>query len=105
VGLDPLARQAVWDYLSRLDREFGMTIVLTTHYMEEADRLCSRVAIMHEGRTAVTGSPDELKDSIRNGRGEPTLDEVFAHYTGNRLESGGSYRETSRARRVAKRLG
>jgi ABC-2 type transport system ATP-binding protein len=105
VGLDPLARQAVWDYLGRLCCDFDMTVILTTHYMEEADHLCQRVAIMHEGKTAVVGSPADLKASISNGHGEASLDEVFAHYTGGSLESGGSYRETSRARRVAKRLG
>ncbi len=105
VGLDPLARQAVWEYVSRLCCDFDMTVILTTHYMEEADHLCGRVAIMHEGKTAVVGSPSELKASISDGDGEATLDEVFAHYTGGNLESGGNYRETSRARRVARRLG
>lgn len=103
VGLDPIARKAVWERIDELQREYGTTIVLTTHYMEEADSLCSRVAIMHLGKVAAMGTPSELKTSL--GDEDTTLDEVFAHYTGAELESGGSYRETSRARRTAQRLG
>jgi len=64
VGLDPVARKAVWGSLSALREQIGMTIFLTTHYMEEADSLCQRVAIMHRGRVATIGTPDELKASI-----------------------------------------
>ena len=102
VGLDPVARQAVWDHIARLRAGWGTTIVLTTHYMEEADALCGRVAIMHRGRVVAGGSPAELKASI--GNAETTLDEVFAHYTGDNLESGGTYRETGQTRRTARRL-
>jgi ABC-2 type transport system ATP-binding protein len=102
VGLDPVARQAVWDHIARLRAGWGTTIVLTTHYMEEADALCGRVTIMHRGRVVAGGSPAELKASI--GNAETTLDEVFAHYTGDNLESGGTYRETGRTRRTASRL-
>jgi len=103
VGLDPLARQAVWQHVRSLAGEYGMTILLTTHFMEEADSLCGRVAIMNLGRVAALGTPEELKASI--GRPEATLDEVFAHYTGHELDSGGNYREISRTRRTAARLG
>jgi len=102
VGLDPVARQAVWDHIARLRAGWGTTIVLTTHYMEEADALCGRVAIMHRGHVVAGGSPAELKASI--GNAETTLDEVFAHYTGDNLESGGTYRETGQTRRTARRL-
>jgi len=102
VGLDPVARQAVWDHIARLRAGWGTTIVLTTHYMEEADALCGRVAIMHRGCVVAGGSPAELKASI--GNAETTLDEVFVHYTGDNLESGGTYRETGRTRRTARRL-
>ena len=101
VGLDPLARKAVWEHVERLRDDYGTTIVLTTHYMEEADSLCNRVAIMHLGKVAVIGTPEELKTSIGGG----TLDDVFVHYAGDALESGGSYRETASERRMAKRLG
>jgi ABC-2 type transport system ATP-binding protein len=103
VGLDPVARKAVWEHLEQLRKQTGMTILLTTHYMEEADSLCDRVAIMHLGKIMAIGSPAELKASI--GGGDKTLDDVFTHYTGNMLESGGSYRDTARTRRTARRLG
>jgi ABC-2 type transport system ATP-binding protein len=101
IGLDPLARKAVWDHLEQLRDDFGTTIFLTTHYIEEADVLCSRVAIMHLGKIAVIGTPAELKAAV----GAETLDEVFVHYAGDALESGGGYGETANERRVAKRLG
>jgi ABC-2 type transport system ATP-binding protein len=103
VGLDPLARQAVWQHLRSLAQEYRMTILLTTHLMEEADVLCGRVAIMNLGHTAALGSPEELKASI--GRPQATLDDVFAHYTGHELDNGGNIREISRTRRTAARLG
>lgn len=103
VGLDPVARKAVWEHLGHLRAETGMTIFLTTHYMEEADSLCDRIAIMHLGKVVAEGTPAELKASI--GGPDVTLDAVFTHYTGNTLESGGSYRETARTRRTARRLG
>jgi ABC-2 type transport system ATP-binding protein len=103
VGLDPVARQAIWDHLMELRNETGMTILLTTHSMEEADSLCTRIGIMHRGVIAAIGTPEELKVSV--GGTDPTLDDVFVHYAGDALESGGSYRETSRTRRTARRLG
>ena len=103
VGLDPVARKAVWEHLTRLRQQTGMTICLTTHYMEEADSLCDRIAILHLGHTMALGSPNELKAA--SGLADATLDEVFAFYTGNTLESGGTYRDTARTRRTARRLG
>ncbi len=103
IGLDPIARKTVWEHIQKLRSEFGTTILLTTHYMEEADLLCSRIAIMHLGKIAATGTPAELKASI--GSPDATLDDVFERYAGTALESGGSFRETSRTRRTARRLG
>ncbi len=103
VGLDPIARKTVWEHLESLRQRLRMTMLLTTHYMEEADSLCQRVAIMHLGKIMVMGTPAELKASV--GRPDTTLDDVFTHYTGNTLETGGSYRETARTRRAARRLG
>ena len=103
VGLDPVARKAVWEHLGNLRTQTSMTIFLTTHYMEEADSLCNRIAIMHLGKIVAQGAPEELKASI--GGPDVTLDAVFTYYTGNTLESGGSYRETARTRRTARRLG
>jgi ABC-2 type transport system ATP-binding protein len=102
-GLDPIARVAVWEHIEHLRADFGTTIFLTTHYMEEAESLCSRVAIMHLGKIVILDSPARLKASI--GRQDATLGDVFVHYAGDTLESGGSYSETSRGRRAARRLG
>jgi ABC-2 type transport system ATP-binding protein len=102
VGLDPLARNAVWEHVERLRSRYGTTIFLTTHYMEEADALCDRVAIMHLGKIAIADSPDRLKATM--GDGQATLDDVFMHYAGDALQSGGSFSETSRERRAIRRL-
>jgi ABC-2 type transport system ATP-binding protein len=103
VGLDPVARRAVWNHIDELRSEYGTTIMLTTHLMEEADSLCGRVAIMHLGNVAALGNTVDLKASL--GGQDVTLDDVFVHYAGDTLESGGTYREASRARRTARRLG
>ena len=102
VGLDPIARKAVWEHIQRLRADYGTTILLTTHYMEEADELCNRIAIMHLGKVAAIGSPAQLKASVGEGT---TLDDVFVHYSGYEVDSGGNYHEVSRTRRVARRLG
>jgi ABC-2 type transport system ATP-binding protein len=103
IGLDPVGRKAVWDHIQKLCADFDTTIFLTTHYMEEADKLCSRVAIMHLGKLAVIGVPADLKASLN--KENVTLDDVFVYYTGGELESGGSYREASMTRQTARRLG
>jgi ABC-2 type transport system ATP-binding protein len=103
VGLDPIARTTVWQLVQQLREEFGTTIFLTTHFLEEADNLCNRVAIMNQGKVIVTGAPIDLKASLN--KDNATLDDVFIHYTGNQLVSGVSYRETARNRRTAQRLG
>ncbi len=64
-GLDPQVRGAMWDEIGRLADEEGLTILLTTHYLEEADRLAQRVAIVDRGRVVVTGTPDSLKGELR----------------------------------------
>jgi ABC-2 type transport system ATP-binding protein len=104
VGLDPLARSYVWALVQQLREQYGTTIILTTHFLEEADSLCDRVAIMQAGKVVVTGIPSELKANL--DRENATLDDVFIHYTGDQMTTGGgSYRETSRNRRTAQRLG
>jgi ABC-2 type transport system ATP-binding protein len=62
VGLDPVSRKALWDTIREVNRE-GTTILITTHYMEEADLLCERVVIMNRGKIVVEGKPEELKNS------------------------------------------
>jgi ABC-2 type transport system ATP-binding protein len=65
-GLDPASRQAIWDEVVRMNTEDGITVFLTTQYLEEADRLCGRVAIIDHGRIVAEGPPAELKASIGN---------------------------------------
>ena len=64
LGLDVQTRAATWNYVKMLKKEFGMTLFLTTHYLEEADALCDRVAIIDHGKIVVIGTPSELKDSL-----------------------------------------
>lgn len=102
VGLDPVARKVVWQHIQQLRADYGTTIFLTTHYMDEADQLCTRLAIMHLGKVAAIGSPSELKASVGDG---VTLDDVFAYYSGAEVDSAGAYRETTRVRRTVRRVG
>ena len=64
-GLDPESRTAMWQEIARLAGGEGMTVLLTTHYLEEADRLASRLAIVDRGRVVISGTPDELKGELR----------------------------------------
>lgn len=101
VGLDPVARRAVWEDIGRLRERFGATFLLTTHYLEEADELCDAVAILHLGRLVAVGSPADLKAQTGEGA---TLEDAFVHFTGNVIETGGSYRDAARTRRTVRRL-
>ena len=103
VGLDPIARDAVWKHLVDLRANYGTTLFFTTHYLEEAESHCDRIAIMHRGKLAALGTWKELEASL--GDGVHTLDEVFVHYAGTALDSGGSFREVSAERATARRLG
>ena len=102
LGLDPIARETVWDHLRSLQESSNTTVLLTTHYMEEADELCDRIAIMHRGVIAGEGSPAELKAQLGP---DATLGDVFTHLAGDSLETGGGYGEVARARRTARRVG
>lgn len=64
LGLDVQTRAATWNYIKTLKKEFGMTLFMTTHYLEEADALCDRIAIIDHGKIIVGGTPTELKDSL-----------------------------------------
>ncbi len=64
LGLDVQTRAATWNYIRKLKEEFGMTLFMTTHYLEEADSLCDRIAIIDHGKIIVVGTPAELKDSL-----------------------------------------
>jgi len=64
LGLDVQTRRMLWDYAKKLNREFGTTILLTTHYVEEADYLCDKIAVLHQGKIVVAGTPEKLKNSL-----------------------------------------
>jgi ABC-2 type transport system ATP-binding protein len=64
IGLDPASRLKTWGYIKRLNSDYGVTIFITTHDMEEADELCDRLAIMNQGKIAISGAPEDLKRSI-----------------------------------------
>jgi ABC-2 type transport system ATP-binding protein len=64
LGLDVQTRAAVWTYIKKLKAEYGMTLFMTTHYLEEADAVCDRIAIIDHGHIIKMGSPTELKDSL-----------------------------------------
>jgi ABC-2 type transport system ATP-binding protein len=102
IGLDPLARHAVWDRLQSMRHDFEMTVLLTTHDMEEAEHLCDELAILHTGTLAVSGRPAELRAAISP---TATLDDVFAYHCGGTIEQGGRFADTREARATARRLG
>jgi ABC-2 type transport system ATP-binding protein len=106
VGLDPVARDGVWQRVLELREATDMSVLLTTHYMDEADLLCDRVALMHLGRIEAIGAPDDLKRALGPAA---TLEDVFRHWTGNDIDETGGLRRTLRSirstRRTARRVG
>lgn len=107
VGLDPIARDGVWSQVADMQAEYGMTVLLTTHYMEEADALCDRVALMHHGVLQAVGAPHDLKAALSTDASpDPTLEDVFRHYAGSDLTEDGTKRglnEIRSSRRAARR--
>jgi len=97
-GLDPASRLTVWAEVRRINAR-GTTVFLTTQYLEEADQLCDRLAIIDGGLIVREGTPQELKDELRRRRGsaaDPTLDEVFLDATGRtRQRQAGEVQEVS----------
>jgi ABC-2 type transport system ATP-binding protein len=107
VGLDPIARTDVWEFITDLRAAADMTVLMTTHYMDEADTYCDRIALMHRGRIRAEGTPANLKAALQPTLGpDVTLDDVFRHHTGGTLDNEpGGIRNVRRARRTARRLG
>jgi len=97
-GLDPASRITVWDEVRRINAR-GTTVFLTTQYLEEADQLCDRLAIINDGRIVREGTPSELKAELRERLGlttQPTLDDVFLDAMGRSREAiAGEVREVS----------
>jgi ABC-2 type transport system ATP-binding protein len=95
VGLDPVARHGVWDHVRDLRDQFGTTMLLTTHLMDEAEALCGRIGVLHGGRLEAVGTPAELKARVGPNA---TLDDVFAAITGAEITGEGSYRNIREGR-------
>ena len=97
-GLDPASRVTVWDEVRRIN-ERGTTVFLTTQYLEEADQLCDRIAIIDDGQIVREGTPARLKADLRERTGldrEPTLEDVFMDATGRtRARAAGDVQEVS----------
>jgi ABC-2 type transport system ATP-binding protein len=86
-GLDPRSKLDVQSFIEELQRTHDSTIVLTTHDLDEAERLCDRIAILNDGRLVVEGTPVELKAKVERDHGQPpTLQSVFMTYTGRSLD-------------------
>jgi len=108
IGLDPVARAGVWERIAAVRAQTGMTVLVTTHYMDEAEQTCDRVAMMHHGRLGALGTPAELIAGlgIENG----SLDDVFRAYAGVSTSDESDDRDNGMrgvraARRTAGRLG
>ena len=99
-GLDPVSRVDVWEMLEKIQRERQLTILVTTHYMEEADRLCDRIAIIDHGRLITLDTPNQLKASVPGASDETSLNDVFAYYTGRGLAAAGGPDGARRPREV-----
>jgi ABC-type multidrug transport system ATPase subunit len=81
-GLDPRSRNDMWNVVRDLTGRHGVTVLLTTQYLEEADQLAERIAVVDHGRMIATGTPQELKAST----GSDTLDDVFLALTGHEIK-------------------
>ncbi|MCW7943920.1 ABC transporter ATP-binding protein [Streptomyces hygroscopicus] len=110
IGLDPIARTNVWEHINAVRAATGMTVLVTTHYMDEADQYCDRVALMHHGRVRALGTPEELRSGLRDRLGTegplPTLEDVFRDVAGSGLDDqSGDFRDVRSTRRTASRVG
>ncbi|MFE9768341.1 ABC transporter ATP-binding protein [Streptomyces sp. NPDC005808] len=112
IGLDPIARTSVWDHINAVRAATGMTVLVTTHYMDEADQYCDRVALMHQGQVHALGTSEELRRGLGERRGMtkpgelPTLEDVFRDIAGSGLDDkSGDFSDVRSTRRTATRVG
>ncbi|MGW5662299.1 ABC transporter ATP-binding protein [Streptomyces sp. NPDC003758] len=110
IGLDPIARTNVWEHINAVRAATGMTVLVTTHYMDEADQYCDCVALMHRGRVRALGTPEELRSGLAQRLGTegplPTLEDVFRDVAGSGLDDqSGDFRDVRSTRRTASRVG
>ena len=116
IGLDPIARDSVWQHIADVRAATGMTVLVTTHYMDEAQEYCDLISLMHKGRIQATGSPDTLIASLPrshaaagsgSGSGAASLEDVFRYYSGGAgLEEAveGGIRDVRSTRATANRV-
>ncbi|MCX6748762.1 MAG: ATP-binding cassette domain-containing protein [Candidatus Pacearchaeota archaeon] len=98
IGLDPQTRNFLWSYIKKLNQKENMTVFLTTHYMEEADKIADRIAIIDNGKIVKIGTPKELKKDTDSS----TLEEAFLKLTGKTIrEETASSKDMRRLRRRA----
>jgi ABC-2 type transport system ATP-binding protein len=104
VGLDPSARETVWEHVVDLRDRFHRTMIVTSHHMDEIDEFCDRIALINRGRIAAMGTPAELKARVGP---DATLDDAFIRLVASKseTETEGSYGEVRRARRAAREHG
>jgi ABC-2 type transport system ATP-binding protein len=81
IGLDPQTRNHIWTYLKKINKEEGITVFLTTHYMEEADKVSDRIAIIDHGKIIAQGTSEELKEKTK----KDSLEEAFLELTGSAI--------------------
>lgn len=101
VGLDPSARRTLWKHIQEWRDHYGTTILITTHDMDEADKLCDTVAFMYRGHIAAIDSPANLKSKIGP---TATLNDVFITYTGTSINEGGNYDQAKQTRHTIANL-
>jgi ABC-2 type transport system ATP-binding protein len=104
IGLDPIARTSVWEHIGQVRERTGMTVFVTTHYMDEADQYCDLISLMHRGTIRATGSPEQLRQSLPEPGG--TLEDAFRYYSGDTLDqpTSGEFRDVRFARATAARV-
>jgi ABC-2 type transport system ATP-binding protein len=104
VGLDPGARETVWERVTDLRERFHRTMVVTSHHLDEIDEFCDRIALIDHGRIAAIGTPSELKAHVGP---DATLDDVFISLVAgkNEGEGQGSYADVRRAREAVREHG
>jgi len=102
IGLDPHARKKVWEKILKLRTDHKITIFINTHYMNEAEEYCDRIAIINSGKLVITGTPENLRKQVGS---DATMDDVFIHFTGEKFEEldGGSFREAVKTRHRMRR--
>lgn len=96
LGLDPQTRNLLWNYIKELNSKEGITVFLTTHYMEEADKMSNRIAVIDHGKIIDTGSSKELKERT----GTNTLEEAFLKLTGSAIREESAENHMRQASRV-----